>query len=133
MTQKTKDNNCTNNHINILSWNIQSSNCYEGNKFDDPQFCSIINPFPIVCLQETRQTLKYPGYRSFNVNRQDNRHGGVCIIVRNNLSNGVKQYKTSLQDVVVCKFEKHFFKLENDMFIESLSTPTLSLPTLLVP
>ena len=38
-------------------------------------------------------------------------------MVRNNLSPGIKLYKTHLQDVIVCKLEKHFFKLSNDVFI----------------
>ena len=62
----------------IISWNIQSSNTVSGLKFDDPHFCAVFESSPLICLQETRQPVKHPGYREFNKNRPDNRYGGVC-------------------------------------------------------
>jgi exonuclease III len=101
----------------IISWNIQSSNTVTGSKFDDPLFCDVIKNYPIICLQETRQPVKYPGFRTFNKNRRDNKHGGVCIMIQNEIARGVKLVKSPIEDVVACKLDKTFFGLENDIFI----------------
>jgi hypothetical protein len=101
----------------IISWNIQSTNTVSGSKFDNPEFCAIFENFPFVCLQETRQAVKHPGYRSFNNTRRDEKYGGVCILVKNEISKGVKQVKSTIVDVIVCKLDKYFFGLENDTFL----------------
>ncbi len=101
----------------IFSWNLQSTDTVTGSKFDDPDFCKIFDSFSFVCLQEIRQPVKYPGYRAFNNTRSDKKHGGVCILVANEISRGVKFEKTSIEDVVACKLDKNFFDLESDLFI----------------
>ncbi len=101
----------------IISWNIQSTNTVTGSKFDDPQFCEVFEKFPFVCLQEIRQSVKHPGYRAFNNIRRDQKHGGVCILIKNELIGGVKLEKSSIEDVVACKLDKHFFGLDSDIFI----------------
>ena len=101
----------------ITSWNIQSSNSDLGSKFDDPEFCNVFNKSFFICLQEIRQLVKHPGYRTFNNTRKENRNGGVCIMVKNDISHGVKQYKTNICDVIVCKLEKSFFGLPREVFL----------------
>ena len=93
---------------NIISWNIQSSNTVAGSKFDDPQFCAIFEKFPIICLQEIRQAVKYPGFRPFNNPRPNNKYGGVCIMVKNEFARGVVLEKSPIEDVVACKLDKTF-------------------------
>ena len=92
-------------NTNILSWNVQSTNSVLGSKFEDPEFCKNFNKSPFVCLQEIRQPVKHPGFRTYNNTRKDNRNGGVCIMVQNEISKGVKQHKTSIPDVIVCKLD----------------------------
>ena len=126
------DNNNTNNKNNsksklrstiethstkILSWNIQSSNTISGYKFDDQNFCKIIEQFKLVCLQETRKTIKIAGFRSFNNVRRGEKHGGVCILVNNDISDGVSKINTSINDVIVCKLKKSFFNLASDIIL----------------
>ena len=101
----------------IISWNIQSSNTVTGSKFDDPLFCDVFKNYPIICLQEIRQPVKFPGFRTFNNNRRDNKHGGVCIMIQNEIARGVKLVKSAIEDVVACKLDKTFFGLESDIFI----------------
>ena len=102
---------------NIISWNIQSSNTVAGSKFDDPQFCAIFEKFPIICLQEIRQAVKYPGFRPFNNPRPNNKYGGVCIMIKNEFARGVVLEKSPIEDVVACKLDKTFFGLECDVYI----------------
>ena len=101
----------------ITSWNIQSTNSVLGSKFEDTEFCGFFNKSSFVCLQEIRQPVKHPGYRTFNNTRKENLNGGVCIMVKNELSNGVKQHKTNIPDVIVCKLEKSYFRLPREVFI----------------
>ena len=65
-------------NIKIICWNIQSSNsvCHD-NKFFCKDFCTFFEPYPIVCLQESRQTVKHPGYKPFNKTREKENDGGV--------------------------------------------------------
>ncbi len=86
----------------ITSWNIQSTNYVLGSKFDDNEFCKKFDHSQFVCLQEIRQQVKHPGYKTFNNTRKDNRNGGVCIMVRHEISSGVKHYKTLIPDVIAC-------------------------------
>ena len=105
-------------NIRVISWNIQSSNsvCH-GNKFQDNDFCKNFTSYPIVCLQEIRQSVKYPGYKSFNNTRAKENDGGVCTLVRHEIFNGIKQHPCKISDVVVCKLKSTFFNLETDIFI----------------
>ena len=73
--------------------------------------------FKLVCLQETRKRIKLAGYRAFNNVRQGEKHGGVCILVNNDISDGVSKINTSIDDVVVCKLKKTFFNLTSDIIL----------------
>ena len=103
---------------NILSWNIQSSNCAtSGSKFDDPDFCKNFCDSQFICLQETRQPITYPGYRVHNNTRKCNKYGGVCTMVENSISRGVKVIPVKFEDAVACKLDKNFFGLEEDLYL----------------
>ena len=106
-----------NSKINILSWNIQSSNTVSGSKFDDTVFRNTLENHQIICLQETRQNVKYPGYRAFNNTRSNEKNGGVCTLIKNNFCDGVVKITTSIPDIVVCKLKRSFFNLNSDIFI----------------
>ena len=104
-------------NTNILSWNIQASNTVSGSKFDDADFCEILLKHKIICLQETRQSIKFPGFRSFNNVRSDEKNGGVCILVKNEISNGIMKINTAIPDTVVCKLKQSFFNLTTEIFL----------------
>ena len=104
-------------NLTILSWNIQSSSSVTGNKFQDNEFTNLLDDHNILCLQETRQEIKYPGYRSLNKTRKGEKHGGVCTLIRNDISSGVTLQKCAIPDIVVCKLSKSFFKLTDDIFV----------------
>ena len=104
-------------NLTILTWNIQSSISVNGSKFEDTDFTKLIDGYSILCLQETRQPVKFPGYRSLNKTRKDEKHGGVCTLIKNNISKGITLQQCSIPDVVICKASKSFFKQPEDIFI----------------
>ena len=105
------------NNLKILSWNIQSSNTVSGSKFDDQPFRDILNKNDILCLQEIRQSIKYPGYRAFNKTRSHEKNGGVCTLVKNEIAEGVHRFSSTIPDLVVCKLKRSFFNLSTDIFL----------------
>jgi exonuclease III len=108
-----------NNSLNLLTWNIQSSNNIEGNKFEDVKFANIFNKYDIVCLQETRQDVKLSGFRSRCSIRKGQKSGGVCILFKNKFIGGIeevlKKSKNS-SDIIICKLKRSFFKFKRDIF-----------------
>ena len=115
-------------NLKILSWNIQSSKTNLSNKFHDSSFTNILYKHNILCLQEIRQAVKLPGYRSLCMLRPDEKHGGVCILYKNELLGGIDLMKTQkTNDLIVCKLKKSFFKTTRDIFIvNSYVTPSNS-------
>ena len=76
-----------NNQLKLLSWNIQSNKTLEGTlKASDPDFLKIISDKDFLCLQETREPLKIPGFVCYNKNRTSSKSGGVCIAVSRRLA-----------------------------------------------
>ena len=114
--------------LKILSWNIQSSKTGLINKFDDLSFTSIFSGHDIVCLQEIRQAVQLPGYRSLCNLRPGAKHGGVGILYKNELLGGIDLInKYKIQDVIICKLKKTFFNLNQDIYIvNSYITPSNS-------
>ena len=104
-------------NLQIFCWNIQSSSSVTGNKFNDNSFTSIFEGVPIVCLQETRQSIKYSGYRCYNHNRKEEKHGGVCTLVHNSISKGITQHSSSIPDILIIKLASHFFNLPYDIYV----------------
>ena len=105
-------------NFKILSWNIQSSKNNIFNKFHNTSFTKILSVHNILCLQEIRQAVKLPGYRSHCNLRPDEKYGGVGILYRNDLLGGIELVKTKkINDLIVCKLKKSFFKLTRDIFI----------------
>ena len=101
----------------ILSWNIQDSVGDKTNKFEIAEFVSLFSSYSIVCLQETKLLVKIEGFMSYNSLRSDSRSGGVCILIQNNLRKGITSIKCECEDFVVIKLDKHFFKLDFDLFL----------------
>ena len=112
------------NNLRILSWNIQSSNNAEGNKFEDNDFIKLLNNQDIICLQEVRQGNKIPGFRLISNLRSGEKDGGVSILYKNELHNGIKHIKKyEMDDLLICKLNKTFFKFNYDVFIINVYIP----------
>ena len=104
--------------LKVLSWNIQSSNTITGNKFEDPSFTKVFKNHHIMCLQEIRQAIKLPGYRSICKLRKNMNSGGVGILFKNELAGGITQVKKhNISDVIICKLKKSFFRLKQDIYL----------------
>ena len=106
------------NNIKLLSWNIQSPSSTEGNKFKDNSFSKIIAGHDLVCLQETRREVHLSGYRSICNTRKDKKSGGVAILIRNELVEGIEIIKNiNSSEYLICRLDNNFFKLPKDIYI----------------
>ena len=56
-------------------------------------------------------------YRAFNRTRADEKNGGVCTLIKNEISDGITRINTSVPDTVVCKLKHTYFNLTSDIFI----------------
>ena len=120
-TKKTSTH-LTKTQLKILTWNIQSSKTSSINKFHDLSFSHIISDHDIVCLQEIRQAVKLPGFRSVCNLRPGEKHGGVGILYKNEFIGGVEIVnKHNLDDVIICKLKKSFFKFDKDLYIININ------------
>ena len=132
--RKVKTTRIIKSDIKILSWNIQSPSSFEGNKFENQNFQKIIYDHDFACLQEIRRDVHLTGYRSICNTHSSKSHGGVCILIRSNLSDGIEVIKNLENwDYLVCKLDREFFNLSKTIFIlnsyikpqnSSSSTPT---------
>ena len=108
----------TKNNLKILSWNIQSSSTIEGNKFQIKEFQNIISTHDFICLQEIRQDVQLMGFHPECNTRKDKLTGGVGILVKNELLEGVEFIKSvEGSDYLICKLDKVFFRQTNDIYI----------------
>ena len=104
--------------LKVLSWNIQSPSSADGNKFDDNSFQGIINGHDIACLQEIRREIHLTGYRSICNTRKNEKSGGVGILIRNNLVEGIEIIKNiENSDYLICRLDKDFFNISRDVFL----------------
>lgn len=120
MKTKNISNSSTkfNKRLKILSWNIQSSKSALTNKFSDSSFTNIMSGHDIICLQEIRQAVKLPGFRSLCNLRPSEKNGGVGFLYKNEFSGGIEHINNKkIIDVIICKLKKSFFKLNNDLYI----------------
>ncbi|KAL5258289.1 hypothetical protein ACHWQZ_G008954 [Mnemiopsis leidyi] len=97
---------------------LPPSSSADGNKFDDKEFIATINKHDFVCLQETRQEVHLAGFRSICNTRKDKKSGGVAILIRNELIEGVEVIKNiKNSEYLICRLDKNFFRLSQDIFI----------------
>jgi exonuclease III len=118
-TLKKQRISTTKRNLKFLSWNIQAPSTLEGHKFDIRCFQNTINKHDFLCLQEIREEVHLAGYRSFCNTRQGNKKaGGVGILIRNELIDGVDIIKNSDNlDYLVCKLKKSFFRFDYDIYL----------------
>ena len=111
-------------NLKLLSWNIQASNNVVGNKFDDNEFIKLLNSRDIICLQEVCQANTIPGFRLIHNLRTTEKDGGVSILFRNEFKDGIKRInKYKMNDILICKLKKSFFKFDYDIFIINTYIP----------
>ena len=116
--QKHTTTSIIKNSIKILSWNIQSPSSIDGSKFEIESFQNVFKDHDIACLQEIRREVHLIGYRSICNIRKDGKSGGVGILIKNELIEGIEFIKnTECSDYLVCRLNKDFFNLPEDTFI----------------
>ena len=117
----TKLNNSfiTKNTIKFLSWNIQApKSTGEGNKFNIKEFKNVLKGNDFICLQEIRTDVHLTGYRSQCLTRKDNKSGGVGILIKNELIEGIEIIqKESCSDYIICRLKKEFFNQGTDFYL----------------
>ena len=93
-------------HLSIASWNVQGLKGVSYNKLDDPDFIQEICKHHVIGLVETHcapgTNVTVPGYISYQAcrHKSDNKaHGGIAILVRNELRPGIKFYHASTNEI----------------------------------
>jgi exonuclease III len=116
-------------HLKICSFNIQGG---LERKFEFHDVCSLIDQYHLVCIQETwlvdSSYLKVKGYGIFRSDRGSHKKkqtgsGGVVVLYRSELTKGLKKISSKLKDILWIRLDKHFFKLENDVYIANCYLP----------
>ena len=115
--------------LQLMFWNVHDMRLKdEGLNTNSVDFIKCIEDSDILCLQETKESVKLPNYRCFNSNRPSSRSGGVCIAVRNELSKGVVNIGTKdCNDIIAVKLKKSHFAMSRDIAIINVyDSPTNS-------
>ena len=76
--------------MKFLSWNIQAPSTTDGNKFGIKEFKYVITQHDFACLQEVREEVHLPGYKTECCIRKGSWSGGVAIMVKKELTEGEK-------------------------------------------
>ena len=116
--KKTTHKRCST--LSILSWNIENHKSKEGNKFLDREFLKNFYDSDIVCLQETKGSIKLSNYVAFNSCRNGSKSGGVAILHKREYTKGISRFHSKITpDAVIAKLDKGYFHLKSDIFIVS--------------
>jgi exonuclease III len=114
-------------HLSIASWNVQGLISKETNKIDDPNFIHEIQKHHIIALQETHTTsdmyINVPGYYTYQVSRPHvgrKAHGGIAILVKNELRAGVRFLSAETTDLVWVCLKKEFFHTARDVYVGAI-------------
>eukprot|EP00116_Pleurobrachia_bachei_P000592 sb/3460854/ len=101
----------------MMSWNINSMTSNGEPKHHDPDTMGLLNAHDIVCLQEIRQDVPIPNFESFSSVRMTKKTGGVSILVKQSLSQGVSAVEVPNPDITAVKLSGTFFGLGKDVYI----------------
>jgi len=122
-------------HISIASWNMQGTGNSIMKKIDDPQFISEITKHHIIGLVETHTChgnyIKINGYHTFQVNRPKSGnacHGGIAILCKEELRQGLKFFNSPTPDILWVKLDKEYFGLMNDIYIGAVYISLVNSP-----
>ncbi len=134
--------NCKYSFVKIGVWNIEGAyfkvNNYFVNKLREAEFETIVKGLDIVCIQETHcgtrdipsqhlsQFNSIPHCRKISGN---NRYfGGMLLLVRKSIRNGVKVTSTVDPDILGITLKKDFFNLAEDLKIWFVYAPPANSP-----
>ena len=115
MTRKYR----TSSSLKILSWNIQSLGPPLNPKTEDQECLSLFNSCDIVLLQETRKEPVIAGFDCVCSIRPNCRGGGVAILTRKEVRDGVKVSRMCNlpDDLVSITLSADYFGLDRDTVI----------------
>ena len=112
MTKNKKNANkirssLTKRNMKFLSWNIQAPSTTEGNKFGIKEFKNVITQHDFACLQEVREEVHLPGYKTECCIRKGSWSGEVAIMVKKELTEGI-EFIENLEwtDYLICRLKK---------------------------
>eukprot|EP00116_Pleurobrachia_bachei_P000415 sb/3460677/ len=86
-------------------------------KYQDPDTMSLFSTHDIVCLQEIRQDVPVPNFTDHASVRLSKKTGGVGILIKDNLAEGLSIVETTNPDIIVGKLQKSFFGFDKDLYI----------------
>lgn len=115
-------------YLNICHWNIQGLklNNSDKSKVNETGLTDLVRENDIICLCETHcgqeEDLSYNGYSCFKLcrkrNKKINRYfGGIAIIYKNTIKEGIKFLTHSNDDYIWIKLCKTYFGLECDLYL----------------
>lgn len=113
--------------LKLCHWNIEGINSkYLGSKIEDPSVYKEIKNFDIIGLTETHaltpNSISLEGYTSFQSNRKKHPRakkgcGGIAVLIKNEIRNGVKLISSKSTDIIWLKLLKSYSNLPKDLFI----------------
>ena len=112
--------------LKICHWNVGGLKGSDGLKINDGEFKKEIVDYDFIAFTETHLSndtkIGLEGYYTFQVDRPRNAKaskdsGGIAVLIRNNLKNGVAFYRSDIPDIVWVKLRSEFFNLQCDIFI----------------
>ena len=119
--------NSNNQYISFASWNIQGISSKNLNKVHDPVFLKEICKHDVIALQETHcapsDHIVIPGYVVHQVSRPlsgRKAHGGIALIVKKELKEGIKFIDSQSQDRLWLCMKKKFFHIDEDVYISTM-------------
>ena len=102
------------------------------NKIKDHDFLDSIKQYDFITLVETwvsgKISVDIEGYYCFNKSRKKAKKakrysGGISVLVKKSLRKGVKLFSSKSNRFVWWKLDKHFFNLDEDIFVCSVYIP----------
>ncbi len=111
-------------HLSIATWNIQGIRNTSLDKTVDEDFINEIKPHHIIGLTETHcspgELLSVPGYHAMLScrNRSHTKaHGGIAVLVKNEIRKGIKLIQGNSQDTIWICLNQNFFNTDQDIYI----------------
>ena len=119
-------NTCTSSSfISICSWNVGGLVAKSYNKLNDPSFKKELSSYDIIFLSETHTGfdthIDIEGFQHVQICRpissNSRYYGGLALLIRKTLRNGIKILKNSSSEFQWIKLLKDYFSLDKDIFI----------------
>ena len=118
--------------LKIGAWNVNGVKTKDIDKFNDKHFIDLIKNFDILGIVETHLIASLPSplpnYKIHHFFRvQDKKakrvFGGISILVKKSISNGVTITDSSNSNFIWLKLDKHYFNMFEDLYICFLHIP----------